>query len=249
MEGFAGYMKTNPKIIDLEKELRELVPQGDGAAKIRILTFLAREHQKDREFQKALAAVKKAAGIAEKDGSDEDRAVVYAQMGCVLWEMAQVKKAVAALGRALSLQEKKALAHGHWEVLALLGMSYWRMGQWEEGFSYFQEALPPAKDKKADPRLNPPENDRYFGLQEVMRRGVGTLKKRVQMGKNLKDPVRVYRALFALAPLLIFTRAPEECKACLKEALHLAEARDDKEALIMIPKLLNLAESQMEQGS
>ena len=90
-------------IADLEDDLKTMQELKNSAGELRALRNLGFALQKNRQFTKAASCFSKALNPIRDNGSDEDKAVSHASLGCVYWEMAQLKKAEAHFQSALEI--------------------------------------------------------------------------------------------------------------------------------------------------
>ena len=86
---------TELSIADLENDLKTMKELKDNVGELRALRNLGFALQKNRQFTKAASCFSKALKPIQENGSDKDKAVLHASLGCVYWEMAQLKKAEA----------------------------------------------------------------------------------------------------------------------------------------------------------
>ena len=93
-------------IADLEDDLKAMQKLKDSVGELRALRNLGYALQKNRQFTKAASCFSKALNSTRDNGSDEEKAVIHASLGCVYWEMAQLKKAEAHFQSALEIQKQ-----------------------------------------------------------------------------------------------------------------------------------------------
>jgi tetratricopeptide (TPR) repeat protein len=219
-------------ISDLEAELKTAREQKDRMGELRTLKSLGSIFQKNRRFTKAASCFSKALNLVMESSGDQELA--HSRLGCVYWEMAQLKKAMAHFQSALEIQQQFQPAPGQAGILALMGISCWRQCQWEPGLAYFREVLELPQNLPST-TANTAEDDYYF-LSEAMERGVVTLQNRVRLGRE-GDPLKILQPLFAMIPLYLFTAKKNEIEPLLQEATSLAEQLLKKDIQDAIPKL------------
>lgn len=220
-------------ISDLEAELKTAREQKDRMGELRTLKSLGSVFQKNRRFTKAASCFSKALNLVMESGGDQ--ALAHSRLGCVYWEMAQLKKAMAHFQSALEIQQQFQPAPGQAGILTLMGISCWRQCQWEAGLAYFREVLE-LRQNPSPTTANTSEDD-YFFLSEAMERGVVTLQNRVQLGREQGDPLKILQPLFAMIPLYLFTAKKNEIEPLLQEVTSLAEQLLKKDIQDAIPKL------------
>jgi tetratricopeptide (TPR) repeat protein len=222
-------------IADLEDDLKTMKELKDSVGELRALRNLGFALQKNRQFTKAASCFSKALNPNRDNGSDEDKAVLHASLGCVYWEMAQLKKAEAHFQSAFKIQKQIQDTPGQAGVLTLMGISSWRKCQWEEGLAYFSEV------RKLRQTGSPPtaiaEEEKYIFFREALERAVVTLQNRIRLGREQGDRLKILQPLFALIPLYLFTARKYEIDPLLREATSLAEQLQKKDIQGAIPKL------------
>ncbi len=227
-------------VADLEEQLKTMRVRNDLHGEFLTLRSLGFALQKNRQFTKASACLIKTLKLAKDNPNARDLALVHAGLGCVYWEMAQLKKAVTHFHSALEVQKEFQDAPGRAGLLFLMGMSCWRKCQWDEGLAYFSQvqALRPI-DLPAGMNASEEDGD-YSFLWEAVERGVATLQNRVHLGREQKDTLKILQPLFAMIPLYLFTARKNEIEPLLQEAALLARQLQKKDIEEAIPRLQTL---------
>jgi len=223
-------------IADLEAELKTMKERQDFAGELRALRHLGFALQKNRQFTKAASCFKKALNQVRDNGSGRDKAVVHASLGCVYWEMAQLKKAMTHFQSALEIQKQIQDTPGQAGVLTLMGISCWRKCQWEEGLAYFIEVRE-LRQTDSPTIANSEEDGKYVFFREAIERAVVTLQNRVRLGREQGNALKILQPLFAMIPLYLFTARKNEIDPLLREATSLAKQLQKKDIQGAIPKL------------
>ncbi len=221
-------------IADLEAELKTVREHKDLTGELQILKCLGSVFQKNRRFTKAASCLSKALNLVKETGGDQ--ALAHARLGCVYWEMAQLKKAMTHFQSALEIQQQFQPAPGQAGVLALMGISRWRKCQWDEGLAYFRE-VEELRQIHPSPTVSESEDDAYSFFSEAIERGMVTLQNRIRLGREQGDPLKILQPLFAMIPLYLFTAKKNEIEPLLQEATSLAEQVQKKDIQEAIPKL------------
>ena len=176
-------------IAQLEEELKTMREQQDIAGELLTLRRLGLAFQRNRQFTKAVSCLSKVLMGIQDGPNIYDRAIVHASLGCVYWEMAQLKKAMTQLQLALQIQKQIQDAPGQVCVLTLMGISSWRKCRWEEGLAYFSEVQ---ELSQIDPPANKPGKGDYSFLTYCPRAGVGDFRKSRPFGpgagRRAKNP-------------------------------------------------------------
>ena len=92
----------------LEDALEKLRKNSDVLGQLQILIQLGQFYQSKRRYQKALIYSRQALDLV-KDQSNPNphhRIVALVNMGCVYWEMSQLKKAMKFYHNAISISEQ-----------------------------------------------------------------------------------------------------------------------------------------------
>jgi len=221
-------------IAQLEDELKTMREQQDIAGELLTLRRLGLAFQQNRQFTKAVSCLSKVLMGIQDDPNIYDRAIVHASLGCVYWEMAQLKKAMTQLQLALKIQKQIQDAPGQACVLTLMGISSWRKCRWEEGLAYFSEVQ---ELSEIDPAANKPGKGDYSFLTSALERAVVTLENRVRLGREQGDALKILQPLFAMIPLFLFTARKNETGVLLQEVASLAEGLQKKDIQDAIPRL------------
>lgn len=221
-------------IAQLEEELKTMREQQDIAGELLTLRRLGLAFQQNRQFTKAVSCLSKVLMGIQDGPNIYDRAIVHASLGCVYWEMAQLKKAMTELQLALQIQKQIQDAPGQVCVLTLMGISSWRKCRWEEGLAYFSEVQ---ELSQVDPPANKPGKGDYSFLTSALERAVVTLENRVRLGREQGDALKILQPLFAMIPLYLFTARKNETGSLLQEADSLAEGLQKKDIQDAIPRL------------
>jgi len=225
-------------LAELEDELKTMRAQQDIAGEFLTLRRLGLALQKNRQFTKAVSCLSKVLKGVQKDPDEDpniqDRAIVHASLGCVYWEMAQLKKAMTQFQLALKIQKQIQDTPGQACVLTLMGISFWRKCLWEEGLAYFSEVQ---ELSQVDSPTNKPEAGDYSFLVSALERAVVTLENRVRLGREQGDALKILQPLFAMIPLYLFTARKNETDLLLQEAASLAQGLQKKDIQDAIPKL------------
>lgn len=227
---------TELSIADLEDDLKTMQELKDREGELRALRNLGFALQKNRQFTKAASCFNKALNQVRENGSDEEKAVSHASLGCVYWEMAQLKKAVTHFKSALEIQKQIQDTPGQAGVLTLMGISCWRKCQWEEGLAYFSEVRE-LRQTDSPSTANREGEGNYIFFREAIERAVVTLQNRVSLGREQGTPLKILQPLFALIPLYLFTARKHEIDPLLREATSLTEQLQKRDIQGAIPKL------------
>ena len=223
---------------DLEETLKIQKKNSDVAGQLQTLSQLCQAYQAQRKYQKALIYSRQAVEIVKSQSNTKDKIHAYIDMGCVFWEMAQLKKAMGFFQEALTMTEETQDIVGQQKLSAILGISYWRKGDWITAFSWFERAMPAFKDEKI--KSTQSENFdtlRYGGLHVVMERGVATLENRISIAKDQNNAERTLLPSFSMIPLLYFTSRKDTIPALIEEIIPLARQLNKINILDTIPKL------------
>jgi len=223
-------------IADLEDELKTVRERKDIIEELRILRCLGSAFQKNRQFTKSASCLSRALNLVQEKGSAEDRAFVHVHLGCVYWEMAQLKKSMTHFQSALEIQELFHNLPVRANIMALMGISCWRKCQWEEGLSYFYKVHDLCQTHTSI-IAKTPEDGEYFFLAEALERGVSTLQNRIRLGREQRNPLKILQPLFAMVPLYLFTQRKNGIEPLLREAALLADQLWKKDIQSAIPKL------------
>lgn len=221
-------------VAELEDELKTMREQQDTAGEFLTLRRLGLALQKNRQFTKAASCLSQVLKGMEDDLSTHDRAIVHASLGCVYWEMAQLKKAMTQLQLALKIQKQIDDAPGQACVLTLAGITSWRKCRWEEGLAYFSEVQ---ELSQTDSPVNKPQEGGYSFLASALERAVVTLENRVRLGRESGDALKILQPLFAMIPLYLFTARKNEIDLLLQEAASLATQLQKIDIQDAIPRL------------
>ena len=224
----------------LEDALEKLRKNSDVLGQLQILIQLGQFYQSKRQYQKALIYSRQALDLV-KDQSNpnpDHRIVALVNMGCVYWEMSQLKKAMDFFQDALPIAEELEDDAGRRMLCAIMGVSYWRKGEWSSAINWFEKALQDcsAGEIKTDTSQSI-DPWKYEGLKVVMERGVETLKNRIQIAQNQTDPVRILLPSFSMIPLMFFTGQKEEIPRLLQTIVPLAQQLKKNNILDIIPTL------------
>ena len=221
-------------IVDLEAELKTMRERQDIAGELRALRHLGLALQKNRQYTKAASCLSRSLKLDNPNAGA--RAVVHASLGCVYWEMAQLKKAMTHLQSALQIQKQIQDTPGQVGVLTLMGISCWRKCQWEEGLAYFSAARE-LRQTDSPPSVNSEEDGKYVFFREAIERAVVTLQNRILLGREQGNPLKILQPLFAMIPLCLFAARKNEIDPLMREATSLAEQLQKNDILDAIPKL------------
>jgi tetratricopeptide (TPR) repeat protein len=214
---------------DLEATLEIQENNGDISGQLQTLSQLCQDFQAQRKYQKALIYAKKAIELAKSQRNTEKLIHALINMGCVYWEMAQLKKAMGFFQDALTITQETEDIEGQKKISAVLGISYWRKGEWSTAFSWFERATP----------ILDAEASKYDALKVILDRGVATLENRIRMAKDQNDAGRTLLPCFSMVPLLFFTNRKEKIPHLIKEIIPLAQQLNKQNILSEIPKLQN----------
>lgn len=223
---------------DLEETLETQKKNSDVAGQLQTLSQLCQSYQAQRKYQKALIYSRQAVEMVKNQSNPKDKIYAYIDMGCVFWEMAQLKKAMGFFQDALKIAEETLDTVGQQKLSAILGISYWRKGEWITAFSWYERALPAFSDGKI--KSTQPENFdtlSYDGLHVVMERGVATLENRIRIAKDQNDAERTLLPSFSMVPLLYFTGRKDKIPPLIEEIIPLARQLNKVNILDTIPKL------------
>lgn len=233
---------TDSDIRVLQEALENSREKSDVSEQLQTLSRLAQAYQADRQYRQALATSRQALDLVKDRENREERTLALANLGCVFWEMAQLQKAMDLFEEALTITEETGDQVGRAMLLTLLGISYWRKNAWGEAIHPLQQALKAFAEIKTVPS---PAGDRgkYDGLQAAMERAVATLKNRIRIAREHRDPVKILLPAFAMLPLLLFTGRTGEIAGLLEEIIPLARKFKRDDILDALPKFQQLMKS------
>jgi tetratricopeptide (TPR) repeat protein len=221
-------------IAELEDELKTMREQQDIAGELLTLRHLGLAFQQNRQFTKAVSCLSKVLKGIQGDPNTDDRAIAHASLGCVYWEMAQLKKAMTHFQSALEIQKQLQDVPCQAGLLTLMGITSWRNCRWEEGLAYFSEVQ---ELSQIDSPANQPGKGDYSFLASALERAVVTLENRVRLGRESGDALKILQPLFAMIPLYLFTARKNETDLFLQEAASLATQLQKRDIQDAIPRL------------
>ncbi len=141
-------MGTN--LAQLEESLKNARELGDAEAEARVLMDLGGHYQAIRRLPKAAAMLSQAVKL-RNDAGPQEAAVLHARLGCVYWEMAQLKKALVQFEQALNRLADAPDAEGEYRLRTLVAVTHWRKCQWQEGLAGFRAALKLKENADGEP--------------------------------------------------------------------------------------------------
>ena len=124
--------------------------------------------------------------------------------------MSQLKKAMKFFQDALSaggqFKDKEAQGMLH----AIMGISCWRQGDWSMAINLFEKALQyfPNSEIKKEVLVSSGSVE-VKCLMTVMKRGIETLKNRIEIAKTQQNPDQILLPSFAMIPLVFFVGEKE----------------------------------------
>jgi len=217
-------------MIELKETLDHHKKNSDVSGQLQTLSQLCQAYQAQRKYQKALIYSKQAIEIVNNRDNSEDKIHALINMGCVYWEMAQLKKAMGIFQEALTITEEIQEAEGQKKLSAVLGISYWRKGEWPTAFSWFERAM----------TTSDVDTTKYEALQAILERGIATLENRIRIAKDQNDAERTLLPSFSMIPLLFFTNRKEKISPLIEDIIPLARQLNKQNLLDEIPKIQNL---------
>lgn len=177
---------------------------------------LANACQQMRKYDAAISCLNKA-DVAEDAGL---HAVINTALGTACWEKAQLQKALNHFEEALKLFKQVDDRKGMRAVLSIVGITFWRKCDWNQALVILKDALIQNEDKEKD--------QRFVSLYGALDRGIVTLRNRVRLGRELRDPLKILQPLFSSSALYLITGDLGEMRSSLDESDLLARQLEKK---------------------
>ena len=194
--------------------------------------------QSKRQYQKALVYAKQGLQLSTELSNQNHKVMAQVSIGCIYWEMSQLKKAMKFFQEALSASEQLEDKETQGMLHAIMGLSCWRQGDWSMAINLFEKALQyfPNSEIKKEVLVSSGSVE-VKCLMTVMRRGIETLKNRIEIAKTQQNPERILLPSFAMIPLVFFAGEKESIPNLLESIIPLAQQLNNKNMLDCIPRL------------
>ena len=197
-------------LTQLQENFVTLLSKGNKGEIVEKAIELANAFQNMRKYDAAISCLNKA-NIAEDAGL---HAVIKAALGTACWEKAQLQKALNHFEEALKLFKQVDDRKGIRAVLSIVGITFWRKCDWNQAVAILKDALSQSKSKEKD--------QRFASLYGALDRGIVTLRNRIRLGRELRDPLKILQPLFCSSALYLITEDFGEMRSSLDESDLLA---------------------------
>jgi tetratricopeptide (TPR) repeat protein len=184
---------------------------------------LVNAYQQEQKYDSAVHCLQEALPIIREKGKADQEAVILTALGTAFWEKAQLQKALDQFSPALELFKKSGDKVGERAIFAMVGITFWRKCEWQRALEIFADVWREADGLRIE--------GRFASVQGALERGTITLQKRVLMGRELQDPLKILQPLFSVCVLYRMLGDREQFDICFDEAVALAESLNKTDIL------------------
>ena len=203
----------------LEKSFEKTCSNGGMQEMVEKAVDYAHACQQQRKYDPAISCLKKVLPRVKKE--ERYKAIVLTALGTAYWEKAQLKKALNNFEEALELFKELDDKVGKAAILSIMAVTYWRKCEWDLALEILKNAL----------NLKTDRDNRFVSLYGAFDRGLVTLQNRIQIGRELEQPMKILQPLFSSIVLHLIQENSKAYKTCLDESVTLAKKIGDKDIL------------------